>query len=69
MKFKGRKVRSIGGEMRFDDSVDLAEVRAELDKCSERRRAIRAKIDVLEEAMKKIALEEAELNEILDEVS
>lgn len=67
MKFKGRKVRSIGGEMRFDDAVDLAEVRAELESCGERRRALRAKIDILEEAMKKIALEEAELNEILDE--
>ena len=66
MKFKGRKVRNIGGELRFDDAVDLAEVRAELDQLSERRRALAAKVELLEDAMKKIALEEAELTEILN---
>lgn len=68
MKFKGRKIKIDNREARFDDPIDANEIRKDLDALRERRQALRAKMDRFEDAMRKLALEEIELNELLAEI-
>lgn len=70
--FKGHKltVAEVDGakEIRFEDALDVNDLKKELKTLGDRRKALGAKVAMLEKAMKDIAAEEAELTDILKDV-
>ena len=68
MKFKGRKIKIEERTASFDEQLMKHEVERELEALAQRRQALRAKMNIFEETMKKIALEEIELKELLAEI-